>query len=334
MRPNRLNNQGSARRAVTSRTGKPAGKRIRNFEAFREVFADWDGSFHQMSRGPFEGSLHVDRGRGLRIFEVRTNQAILTRGVDHAPLMTFIPVTVRNAQTVWQGHRRLDPGRLIVKHPEAGYHNRTAKETVLSALLLPLPVFREVFQVLAGKDIRFGSWSALTPEPEAMARFETGLQTAFRASIHYGGLTSCPDDPSFESQLLQLLVDVLVAPGVEPEMGANARKQLVRKAVAFMHDRLTLSLTALDVCEAMQVSDRALRRAFQESFGMGPLAYFRVMRLHAVRAELRRQRDWHGSVADIAQHWNFGRLGAFAQAYRDHFGELPSVTLGVRGRSP
>lgn len=85
---------------LLSSAASPVRRSIRDFEAFRKVFADWDGSFHQMSRGRFEGAVHVDAGRKLRVFQAWTNQSILTRGVDHAPLMTFIPITKGNARAV------------------------------------------------------------------------------------------------------------------------------------------------------------------------------------------------------------------------------------------
>jgi len=80
------------------------------------------------------------------------------------------------------------------------------------------------------------------------------------------------------------------------------------------------------------VSDRLLRLAFHEAHGMGPLAFFRLMRLHAVRDALRDAQGRDLRVADIFRQLGVTRPGAFAGEYRRHFGELPSEALGLRER--
>lgn len=201
----------------------------------------------------------------------------------------------------------------------------------MSALLLPVATFEDAFRVLGGAESRLGSWAGLSMASEAMANFRSGLGALLRASHRHGGLAAYSDGPLLESEVLRLLVDAVLGHGAEPLVTCHTRRHLVQRAVAYMHDRLEVPLTAFELCEVLQVSDRALRRAFRESFGMGPLAYFRVMRLHAVRGELLRKRDSGVSIADVARRWNFNRLGPLAGAYDQHFGELPSATLGLRG---
>jgi AraC family ethanolamine operon transcriptional activator len=110
-----------------------------------------------------------------------------------------------------------------------------------------------------------------------------------------------------------------------------SRSVPVRRTIDFHHERLDQPLTALDLCAELGVSDRMLRRACREAFGLGPLVYFRLMRMHEVRAALRAARGGDLAVADIVRRWGFHGLGAFAAEYRRQFGELPSETLGVRG---
>lgn len=106
---------------------------------------------------------------------------------------------------------------------------------------------------------------------------------------------------------------------------------LLKHAVEFMHDSVDQPLTALDLCAKLGVGDRMLRRAFHDAFGIGPLKYFRTMRMHEVHSELKKARGTPVSVADTVRRWGFRRLGAFAADYRQYFGGLPSETLGVRG---
>jgi AraC family ethanolamine operon transcriptional activator len=64
---------------------------------------------------------------------------------------------------------------------------------------------------------------------------------------------------------------------------------------------------------------------------MGPVAYFRVMRMHSIRSALMQGRGRGVTVADVLARWGVTRPGSFAAEYRRHFGEPPSHTLGVRG---
>lgn len=78
---------------------------------------------------------------------------------------------------------------------------------------------------------------------------------------------------------------------------------------------------------AAQVSQRTLRKAFNEYYYAGPLKYLQLSKLNQVRRVL--------NVADPEEHlisnilmahgeWEFSR---FASRYRRLFGELPSDTL-------
>ena len=78
---------------------------------------------------------------------------------------------------------------------------------------------------------------------------------------------------------------------------------------------------AIDLCRELGVSDRTLRSEFCEQYGLGPLAYYKMLCLNAVRYRLR-----ENSVVAIAaatQEFGFHHLGNFA-ARRRLFGGLPS----------
>ena len=136
-------------------------RRLNDFSEFSEVFAQWKGQFCQMSRGQFRGSIQVVAGQNVRVFEAETNQSILTRGMD-SEFATFIPITPRNEATSWRG-RNLSAGQMIVKLPEAEYHNLTARNTVIRALLVPVQLLEESTRILTGgqTDFPFPTWDAL-----------------------------------------------------------------------------------------------------------------------------------------------------------------------------
>lgn len=94
-----------------------------------------------------------------------------------------------------------------------------------------------------------------------------------------------------------------------------------------MRTQLGGGLGAIDLCRELGVSDRTLRLAFRERYGLGPMAYYKCLRLNAVRTAMRATPLV--PIADVARGYGFHHLGNFAADYRRHFGERPSET--VRG---
>ncbi len=320
-------------RVAVAPSAHAMSRRLSDFSDFSEVFAQWKGQFCQMSRGQFRGSIQVVAGQNVRVFKAETNQSILTRGMD-GEFATFIPITPRNEATLWRG-RNLSTGQMIVKLPEAEYHNLTARNTAIQALLVPVQLLEESTRILTGgkTDFRFPSWEAPQVSTKAMTRLERRLAEWMAMALQNPDLLGNREGTAFEMDCLRRVIDAVTSSRMDEDssLGLVSRVELVRHAVDYMHAHLDKPLTAFDLCAALDTSDRTLRRAFCETYNLGPLAYFRVIRLHAVRTALQAARGTGESVAGIARRWGFHRLGSFANEYRVQFGELPSHTLGVRG---
>lgn len=80
-----------------------------------------------------------------------------------------------------------------------------------------------------------------------------------------------------------------------------------------------------EVAQQVGVSDRTLRRGFQELFGTTPLAYLTQIRMHRAQ-HLLQQGQW--TVAEVARTVGYGHLGHFATAFKRQFGVNPSVCMG------
>jgi len=305
-------------------------KRLHDFEDFRQLFGQWNGEFQQLSRGEFRGSIQVLQGRVVRLIQAASNQAILARGTDSDAFATFIPITARNESTIWQGNRSLRRGQLIAKRPEVGYANNNRRGWTIRALLVPKEALERSIAVLTGKDPEevMPSWAALSPAPESMARFELAMETLQTRALRHPSWLMTSSGQDQEMECLRHLVDAMVdRPSKDsPRLAPSARAVLVKRTLDLMHQDLSTNLSAVHLCAALGVSDRTLRRAFHDTFGMGPLAYQRLLRLHAVRTALKQRDRADTRVADIAHRWGFHRLGAFAEAYCRQFGELPSQT--------
>ena len=87
------------------------------------------------------------------------------------------------------------------------------------------------------------------------------------------------------------------------------------------------SLSISDLARQSGVPERTLRTAFQRCYGLSPVEYLRIHRLHQARGLLRANCPDETTVTQIGFGLGFWDLGRFAGAYRQLFGERPSETL-------
>ncbi|MEE4216243.1 MAG: helix-turn-helix domain-containing protein [Xanthomonadales bacterium] len=301
-----------------------------DFEDFRRLFSQWSGEFRQISRGAFQGRARIYTGPGLRAFQVATNQSIFTRGLDKSDFAIVIPITPACEATLWRG-RKLSAGQLLVKGPNVEYYNQTARNTEFNALLVPVQIIKR----LVGADTEFlvgrkaYSSLALTPTANAIRRLEASID----ALLAQPGPVDEAKARSMEQACIDHLADCLLGHGAQPRIQVlhSKRLDLLNQSLEFMNGRLGHDLSAKELYAELGVSGRTLRRSFKQVLGTGPIAFFRLMRMNAVRQELKSNRESGRSVAGIAGRYGIRRLGEFAADYRNLFGEMPSETLCVRG---
>ncbi len=119
-----------------------------------------------------------------------------------------------------------------------------------------------------------------------------------------------------------LLVDVLrdADDGHDSaQPGTGIRRRLVRRAVDILDANPDVPVSVAGVCRQLQVSERTLRRAFQDNLGIGLRAYERAHRLRGVHGAILLEGD-RRSVTDVAMSFGSWHLGRFAAAYKAMFG--------------
>ena len=85
--------------------------------------------------------------------------------------------------------------------------------------------------------------------------------------------------------------------------------------------------TVRNLCQVANVSERTLRYAFRERFGISPKSYLMALRLNGFRRELKNADTTSSTITDLATRWGFWHMSQFAADYRRFFGELPSTTF-------
>jgi len=160
-----------------------------------------------------------------------------------------------------------------------------------------------------------------------MGQFDGAVQ---RAPADFQSTTA---QRAAEHKLVPEIRAVLAVPNViEPAPGRHLvpRKQIVRMSINFVeqHDGEYLSVEQL--ATAAGVSERTLRDAFQQYFGVAPMQYLNRRTLHQVRRALKAADPSMATVTGIATEFGVWQLGRFARDYRVLFGDLPSQTLRQR----
>ena len=85
--------------------------------------------------------------------------------------------------------------------------------------------------------------------------------------------------------------------------------------------------SSVDLEEITRVSDRRIRAAFNEVFGIPVSLFFRMRALHGAHRDLSRTDRRQTSVTDVALRWGFWHFGRFSGQYKQLFGQTPSETL-------
>lgn len=82
-----------------------------------------------------------------------------------------------------------------------------------------------------------------------------------------------------------------------------------------------------EMCAATGVSERKLRLCCRQHYGMAPIHYLWLRRMHLAREALIRASPATTTVTAIATNFGFWELGRFSVSYRALFGESPSTSL-------
>lgn len=304
--------------------------RTRDADELAEGFRRWELRFRQLGGGSFRGELKFLQLGGTQIIRASGNRRLQAQGSLPPGSFGFAPVLPSNAGAIWRG-RRCQTGQVITIDPGQEGDHMSAADYLMVGLTVDGDFFRECAAVLGGFDPaeRLVGRLAVTSSPACYRALTTHLRELLDLVEARPDLLAQPRTRRrVEQECVRRVVAVIAQStgGDRTECWSSNRERLVRRADDYMRACVGEPLSLLDLCRELGVSERTLHYAFQEVRGLSPMAYFRAIRLNAVRQELKTAPDT-ATVHEIAQRWGFWHTGEFAAAYRRLFGELPSQTL-------
>jgi AraC-like DNA-binding protein len=251
-------------------------------------------------------------------------------GVGTVPEIVAIGGVLSGRFGLTYGRHEVDTTQPYLRLP--GASEMRMEDARLALVTFDPAAFRDAAAGYVGTDVvPVGS----TPSRMATAPRTRALGTAWSAASGRM-LAAADDDEGFASALVRdRLFDMAVRAvlGAFPlgetatPHGEITSSHAVARAIAYIDACVAEHVTLPDIAEAARLSVRGVQYAFQRHLGVTPLSYLRDRRLDACRVELIASDPAVTSVAAVARRWGFAHLSRFAQAYRERFGEYPSVTI-------
>ena len=134
-----------------------------------------------------------------------------------------------------------------------------------------------------------------------------------------------------QKEILAIYESITVQPPVIELMGIGRRIIDRTQIMARIQNKLQTEpldkIFVVDLAAVAKVSGRTLRKIFMDYFGISPVRYLMIYKMHAARKILKESHPSSSTVSNIASQFGFKHFGRFASSYRNLFGERPLDTL-------
>lgn len=288
----------------------------------------WSMHYAQFSPGKFEGQLTILELEGVQFIRERANRAILKQGKAQKSHVFTFPLYSPSQDFFCAGHQ-INKQSLLVA-PASSLPELRAPEA-LDLLLISIDnqclsaVLEDADHTLLRSPHLFPLSSRDNLTRWRQLSDSIGMDDATTASAAL--LTFPAVRQSLRDTILVYLSEMVEREEVLT-LTEHARKRIVDRARDYMLAHCNEPPSILDVCKFAGASRRKLQYCFQETLGMNPICYLRVLRLNGAHHELSKGA---ATVQTTACHWGFWHLSRFASDYRQLFGETPSTTLRKAG---
>ncbi|MGZ4726293.1 MAG: helix-turn-helix domain-containing protein [Acidimicrobiales bacterium] len=200
---------------------------------------------------------------------------------------------------------------------------------VASISLLPEDLERSATALGVEIDLPGAGEYRAVPAPDAQSLHQLLRRVTQSVRVSGRAVSSPGEAAAFADAVLSFGVHCFAADGGHATLTSTARLNSVHIARAceeYAAASRYQNVTLVDLCRASGASERRVRHAFYECYGMSPTAYLRTAALYQVRRALLVGPEARDAVSRVASGLGFWHLSRFAGQYRALFGELPSAT--------
>ena len=305
---------------------------FRDFDQQAEQLVGHDQSYLQLTPGAFRGRfLSGFIGEDVALHLEYCNQA-LEQQVSGAPGQLSIGVLLNQSGEFRINGTTMSPGNLFFLPPRGALHVLSPTNGEIMAITIRQErltrdpgLAPQIAAWLAGMDSQVELLHAPQLADRLRADAISALENATQATSHE--TMALIERALVASVAAQLTLQLSTRP--HRETGQDAVYERFRACRAsLLSDAACLEDTSA-LASLTNTSKRSVETAFAQHAGVGPLTYFRILRLHRVKRQLICPGSAHLSIGDIAAEHGFWDWSRFSSQYQRHFGELPSSTRRI-----
>lgn len=185
-------------------------------------------------------------------------------------------------------------------------------------------------EAIAGRELTVPKAThILRPAPEAMTHLMALHDAAGTLAKAAPGALAVPETVrALEQDLIRTMVVCLTGHQLsQMRPQPYKRIRIISRLEEYLADRKFKPVYLAEMCSAIGASERTLRSCCHEHFGVGPVRYLWLRRMHLMRRALMRADPATSTVTTVATDHGFWELGRFSVEYRALFGESPRDSL-------
>jgi AraC family ethanolamine operon transcriptional activator len=303
--------------------------RFSDFDEFTEATAAWEIDFRQVGNGALNADLFQVLDEHTSLAWARFSHCCWQQGLADPGMRTFAVLHPAAPETRFCG-QSFEAGNIAlfgtdefecISPPGFDVVTISVRQEDLDSL--------GEANGLAGNIEKLGFQpEVMVARPEQLQKLRLGVLSALRSIRNSKDpLSVRTANTLLKTDIPNLLLETLGGIDQRERRLASVRRHaLLRRARAYIHDRLHESVRVLDVARELGTSSRTLELTFRELLDITPKEYINTSRLYAFHRNLRSAEPGK-KVSDIANDMGYWHMGELARNYRLRFGELPSVTL-------
>jgi len=250
------------------------------------------------------------------------NAPFLVRGVS--PVKCVVITYNQTLGVVNYRNRRLDRSELLVLTRDEELDLVISDRNTTFTIAIDEAYFHKVFFNYYGMAFEGDIKKRLLLEPPREEAFLNFLQFWIEYFLTHDKEILLPSDyEKIEEEIVHALFGFIVVDG----RSAKSENSILKEARGLIEQSLDFDLRLSDMAKHLGISQRTLEYTFKHNLGMTAKNYLQILRLYAIRHELKLADPKTAKVSDIALKYAFYHLGHFASEYKKLFGELPVETL-------
>lgn len=297
---------------------------IESFEDLGEIVIGTRREIVQIEHGRLRGRLSHASISGLPVDLAAFNLGIRSNGAlpsDRIAIGMLADCGDRVTRSFYESH----PGDVLVVTPGEELQNRYYGGASIFVISLAAADIESSF----GPEGRLGD-----PTTWVRSHFKGSTDTVQQVVPFLRSLFANLGEASLDAQgaefwkravIEAMSANIIKGMPAERDGPVPSALKMVRQIEEYLDERGEGPVHISELCGQLHVSRRTLHRVFQETLGIGPVAFLRHRRLCAVHTALRAAKDAR-TISEVAMQYGFQNLGRFAGYYHQLFGEYPSET--------